>query len=69
MHDLHHASIRRMVEAGMAASQIMVISGHLEFSTFRWYVFAYYEAVKRAAQVLDALHALPTATLTLEYVN
>ena len=69
MHDLRHTSITRMVEAGMPASQIMVISGHTEFSTFRRYVSADDEAVRRAAQALDAWHALPSATLQSEYVN
>lgn len=69
MHDLRHTSITRMVEAGMPASQIMVISGHTEFSTFRRYVSADDEAVKRAAQALDAWHAMPTVTLQSEYVN
>ncbi|HYE72669.1 MAG TPA: site-specific integrase [Blastocatellia bacterium] len=43
VHDLRHTATTRMVEAGMPPAQVMVVTGHSEFSTFRRYVSADYE--------------------------
>jgi integrase len=57
VHDLRHTATTRMVEAGMPPAQVMVVTGHTEFSTFRRYVSADDEAVRRAAAALDEWHA------------
>ena len=69
IHDLRHTAITRMIESGMPHAQVMVVSGHSEFSTFRRYVSADDEAVKRAGLALDAWHAMPTTTMQSEFVN
>ena len=55
-HDLRHTATTRMIEAGMPPAQVMVITGHTDFATFRRYVSADDVAVKRAAELLDAYH-------------
>ncbi len=69
IHDLRHTAITRMIESGMPHAQVMVVSGHSEFSTFRRYVSTDGDAVRRAGEALDAWHAMPTTTMQSEYVN
>ncbi len=47
IHDLRHTGTTRMIEAGMPPAQVMVVTGHSEFSTFRRYVSADDDAVRR----------------------
>lgn len=69
IHDLRHTAITRMVEAGLPHAQIMIVRGHTEFSTFRRYVSADDDAIKRVGQALDAWHAMPTEITQSDYVN
>lgn len=69
IHDLRHTAITRMIESGMPHAQVMVVSGHSEFSTFRRYVSTDGDAVRRAGEALDAWHAMPTVATQSEYVN
>ena len=56
-----------MVAAGLPHAQIMIVSGHTESSTFRRYVSADDDAIKRAGQALDAWHAIPTEVTQSDY--
>jgi integrase len=69
IHDLRHTGTTRMIEAGMPAAQVMVVTGHSEFSTFRRYVSADDEAVRRAGVALDAWHEQSEAETASELIN
>ncbi|HMV51167.1 MAG TPA: site-specific integrase, partial [Blastocatellia bacterium] len=57
IHDLRHSATTRMIEAGLPPAQVMVVTGHSEFATFRRYVSADDDAVRRAGEALDKFHA------------
>ncbi len=57
IHDLRHTATTRMIEAGLPPAQVMVVTGHTQFSTFRRYVSADDDAIRRAGQALDKFYA------------
>lgn len=59
IHDLRHTATTRMIEVGLPTAQVMVVTGHTQFSTFRRYVSADDDAVRRAGEALDKFHAEP----------
>lgn len=69
IHDLRHTATTRMVEAGMPPAQVMVVTGHSEFSTFRRYVSADDDAVRRAAELLNVLNAQAEAATFAGVIN
>jgi integrase len=69
IHDLRHTGTTRMIEAGMPPAQVMVVTGHSEFSTFRRYVSADDEAVRRAGVALDEWHSQTKAETASEFLN
>jgi integrase len=69
IHDLRHTATTRMIEAGMPPAQVMVVTGHSEFSTFRRYVSADGEAVRRVGEALDTWHEQVGTETATDYVN
>jgi integrase len=69
IHDLRHTATTRMIEAGMPPAQVMVVTGHTEFSTFRRYVSADDEAVRRAGELLNVWNEQSEAQAASEYIN
>lgn len=69
IHDLRHTATTRMIEAGLPSAQVMVVTGHTEFSTFRRYVSADDDAIRRAGEALDKFQALPQAEEQSSSIN
>ena len=52
LHDCRHTAITRMIQAGMAAAEVMKISGHTQWTTFARYVNVNEEAARKGADLL-----------------
>ncbi|MDQ3472422.1 MAG: site-specific integrase [Acidobacteriota bacterium] len=53
-HDLRHTFCTRSIRSGLPASEVMVLSGHTQYSTFRRYVNPGREAARAGANLLAA---------------
>ncbi len=53
-HDLRHTCITRMIRAGAPAAEVMHVSGHAQFSTFKRYLNPGREAAQASADLLAA---------------
>lgn len=69
IHDLRHTATTRMIEAGLPSAQVMVVTGHTQFSTFRRYVSADDDAVRRAGEALDKFQAELSREANSTYIN
>lgn len=69
IHDLRHSATTRMIEVGQPPAQVMVVTGHTEFSTFRRYVSADDDAVRRVGEALDKFHTEPDKEGLTRYIN
>jgi integrase len=57
LHDCRHTAITRMIQAGMAAAEVMKISGHTQWNTFARYVHVNEQAARKGADMLAEHHA------------
>ena len=68
-HDLRHSAITRMVQAGIASTIVMKISGHTQHATFARYVNPDAEAIANAAGILAAFNAGHEIQESFELIN
>jgi integrase len=56
-HDMRHTAITRMVAAGVAAMEIMKVSGHTQMTTFAIYINPTEQTVRKAAETLAVFNS------------